>query len=170
MSTRNMDLNDLYLNFVLQWIDQAFDAILNQNYMIIISRDPSSAADSVTIFHTTNMSIQLALLYDQDYLNISVVARSCIGTSEPAEIHIRLIDNCTLILKDDVIIMNYNCLSSVTTTTTDEVMVTSGRFTTDSTLDMATQQHGSSMAIQVCPFYYYYFSPIQASLIPWSHR
>jgi hypothetical protein len=87
-----MDPGDLYLNVVLEWIDQVLDAGLNQNYTITVSPDPPSAADSVTIFHTTNTSIQLALLYDQDY-NISVVARSCIGTSEPAEIHIRLIDN-----------------------------------------------------------------------------
>jgi hypothetical protein len=85
-----MDPGDPYLNVALQWIDQKLDEALNQHYTITISPDPLLTADSVTIFHTTNMSIQLALLYDQDY-NISVVARSCIGTSAPAEIHIHII-------------------------------------------------------------------------------
>jgi hypothetical protein len=154
LSTRNADpvYGNPHLNVVLQWsrIDQTFSATLNLNYTITISPDPPSA-DSMTIFHTTNVSIQLNLLYDQDY-NISVVARSCIGTSAPAEIHIRIIqcDNFTLILrKDDVLraTMIY-CPSSVTTTTTvtDEVMVS--RFSNESILlDLATQQHGSSMNI-----------------------
>jgi hypothetical protein len=87
MSTRNVDPGDPYLNVVLQWIDQTLDAGLTQNYTITISLDPPSTVDSVTIFNTTNMSIQHALLYGQDY-NISVVARSCIGSSEPAKIHV----------------------------------------------------------------------------------
>ena len=142
------DPGDPYLNIILQWIDQKLDAALNQTYqaeyIITISWDPPLVADSGNIFHTTNTSIQLALLYDQDY-NISVVARSCIGTSAPATIHIRIIqfDNCTLILKDGVIEMNYNCLFS-TKTTIDEVMMSN--FTTDSTLDLASQ-HGLSMHV-----------------------
>ena len=101
MSTRNVNPGDPYLNVVLQWIDQTLNAIQNQNYTITtISLDPGpSTADSGDIFCTTNTSIQLHLFYDQDY-NISVVARSCIGTSAPATIHIRIIqfDNCTLIM------------------------------------------------------------------------
>jgi hypothetical protein len=143
-----VDPGDPYLNVVLQWIDQTLDAGLNQNYTITISPDPLSTADSVTILNTTNTSMELTLFNDQDY-NISMVARSCIGTSAPAEIYIRIIqfvnNYCTLILKDDVITMNY-CPSSVTTTTTvtvtDEVMVS--KFSNDSTLDVVTQEHGSS--------------------------
>lgn len=85
MSTRNMDPGDLYLNVVLKWMNQNLDAALNQNYIIAISQDPPPIADSGNIFNTTNTSVQLALLYNQDY-NISVVARNCIGSSAPVEI------------------------------------------------------------------------------------
>ena len=135
-----MDPGDPYLNVVLQWIDQTLSAILNQNYIITVFLDPGpSTADSGNVFYSTNTSIQLALIYDQDY-NISVVARNCIGSSAPAVIHIRIVqfDNCTLILKDDVVMMN-SCLS------TDEMMVSNS--TTNSTLDLATQQYGSSIHI-----------------------
>ena len=84
MSTRNMDPGDPYLSVVLKWMNQNLDTALNQNYIITISLDPPSTADSGDILHTTNTSVQLALLYDQDY-NISVVARNCIGSSAPAE-------------------------------------------------------------------------------------
>ena len=140
-----MDSGDTYFNVVLQWIDQTLDIALYQNYIITISVDPPSTVNSGIMFQTTNTSVQLALLYNQDY-NISVLVRNCTGTSAPAIIHIRIIqsDNCTLIVKDGIIIMDY-CLSSATTTTMDEVTVSN--FTTDSALDLATQQHGSSMHI-----------------------
>ena len=146
MSTRNhMDPGDPYLSVVLKWMNQNLDAALRQTYIITISPDPPSTADSGDIFHTTTTSTQLTLLYDQDY-NISMVARSCIGSSAPAKIHIRItiIDNCTLILQGEMTIMN-SCLSSVTATTMDEAMMSN--FTTDFTLDLASQQHGSSMHI-----------------------
>lgn len=38
-------------------------------------------------FTTSNTSIQLTLFYDEDY-NISVVARNCIGMSEPADLYV----------------------------------------------------------------------------------
>ena len=139
------DPGDPYVNVVLQWFDQNLDAALNQTYTITITRYPPSIADSGATFQTTNTSIQLALLYDQDY-NISVVARNCIGSSIPAIIRMIHFNNCTLIVKDGVIAMNYNCLLSATTTT-DEAMVSN--CITDSTLDMhmATQKHGSSVRV-----------------------
>ena len=148
MSTRNRDPGDPYLNVVLKWMNQNLDAALNQN---TISLDPPSTADSGDIFHTTNTSVQLALLYDQDY-NISVVARNCIGNSAPAKIHIRItiIDDCTLILKGEIIIMN-SCLSSVTTITMDEAMMSN--FTTDFILDLASQQYGSSIHVIIMHAY-----------------
>ena len=143
MSTRNMDPEDPYLNVVLQWIDQTFDAILNQSYIITLD-----TADSGDIFHTTNTSIQLNLFYDQDY-NISVVARNCIGSSSPATIHIRItqFDNCALIFKDDHDIVVNSCLLNATTTTMDELQVTVSNFTIDSTLVLATQKHGLNIHI-----------------------
>ena len=130
------------MNVVLQWVDQQPDTHLNldQNYTITIS---PTAANSVAIFHTCDTFIQLSLLYDQEY-NISIIARSCIGSSTPAEINFRIIDNCSLI-RDDVLI-NYCLFSEITTvTTTDKVMA--NKFTNDSTSDLDPQQHGSSMHV-----------------------
>lgn len=137
MAIQTTDPSDPYLNITIQWVYQQLD---NQNYTITIS---PPAANSGAVFHTFDTFIQLALLYDQDY-NISMIAQSCIRSSTPAEINIRIIDNCSLI-KDDVLI-NY-CLSSkiTTVTTTDEVMVS--KFTNDSTSDLDPQQHGLSMHI-----------------------
>ena len=131
--------------------------------------DPPSTADSGDIFHTTNTSVQLALLYDQDY-NISVVARNCIGSSAPAEIHIRITiidNNCTLVLQGEMTIIN-SCLSSVTATTMDEAMMRN--FTTDFTLDLSTTwfEHTCHNYSRIAMSSYDLLS--QAPLIPWSHR
>ena len=116
ISTQITDLDDTDMNIVVQWDGQQFNTAapnLDQNYTITIS---PPTADSETIFHTMNTSIQLALLYDQDY-NISVVASNCIGNSTPAEIHIRIINNCSLMIDD--VVTDY-CLSSEIMTTPNE--------------------------------------------------
>ena len=136
MSTQTTDPGDPYLNIVLQWDDQQLRAALDQNYTITIS---PPTADSGTIFHNSDTSIQLTLLYDLDY-NISVVASNCIGSSMPAEIRIRMIDNCSLI--KDYISINY-CLSDITTAGLDE-KITTNESTNDSNSDSGPQQHGSS--------------------------
>ena len=152
MATQTTDPGDPYLNVMLQWIDQQLEAEsesdmnLDQNYTITIS---PPTANFETIFHTTNMSIQIALLYDQDY-NISVVAsyRSCIGNSTPAEIHFRIMNNCSLI-RDDILI-NY-CLPSDdsdeinSVTTTGKMMA--NKSTNDSSSDLGPQQHGLGMHV-----------------------
>ena len=136
-SPRPADPGDPYMHVVLQWDDQELDAALNQTYAIAIS-PPTANFD--TVFHTPNKSVQLALLYNQDY-NISVVARSCFGNSTPAEISIRIIDNCSLLIDNSLV--NY-CLSSEInnniTTTADEIMAP--KSINDSTLDGGPQQYG----------------------------
>ena len=131
---------------LLHWViqeDSDTTDILNTSYIITVT--PESEELNQSIFETSNTFTQLTLFFNQEY-NISVVARSCIGSSAPAIIHIRIIqfdNNCILIVKDGVMVLAMNsvcCLSSATTTTTDEVMV--NNFTTDSTLDLTTQQHG----------------------------
>ena len=139
--------SDVSIEGVLHWyldIQEDIMDVLNTLYIITVT--PESEKLNQSIFETSNISI---LFLDQRY-NISVVARSCIGSSEPATIHIRIIqfdNNCILIVKDDgVMVLAMNCcLSSATTTTTDEVMV--NNFTTDSTLNLTTQQHGASMHV-----------------------
>ena len=117
--------------------------VLNTLYIITVT--PESEKLNQSIFETSNISIPLTLFLNQGY-NISVVARNCIGSSAPATIHIRITqfdNNCILVVKDGVMVIAMNCsccLSSVTTTTTDEVKV--NNFTTS---DLATQQHGASM-------------------------
>ena len=59
---------------------------LNTSYVVTIISEQLES-NSSTIMTTSNTSIQLALYCDQEY-NISVVARNCVGTSEPAETHI----------------------------------------------------------------------------------
>ena len=138
MSAETTDHGDPYVNVMLQWTGQQLDTALTQNYTITVS---PPTANHEAIFHTVNMSIQLALLYDQDY-NISVVARSCFGSSAPAEISIRIINNCSHI-RDDVFI-NY-CLSSEINnimTTADEIMTQKSIAINDSTSDGGSQQHG----------------------------
>ena len=131
------DPGDPYVHVVLQWDDRQLDAVLNQTYTIAIS-PPTANFD--TVFHTPNKSIQLALLYDQDY-SISVMARSCFGNSTPAEISIRIIDSCNLIRNNSLV--NY-CLSSEINnnimTTADEIMAP--KSINDSTLDGGPQQYG----------------------------
>ena len=120
--------------------------VLNTLYIITVT--PESEKLNQSIFETSNISIPLTLFLNQGY-NISVVARSCIGTSASATIHIRITqfdNNCILVVKDGIMVIAMNCcLSSATTTTTDEVTV--NNFTTDSTLDLITQQHGASMHV-----------------------
>ena len=52
------------------------------SYLISLSSESNQST-----FTTLNTSIWLALFYDQDY-NITVVAKNCFGTSEPAELHV----------------------------------------------------------------------------------
>ena len=53
------------------------------SYLISLSFNESNLSNSTT----SNTSVRLTLFYDQDY-NISVVAKNCFGTSEPAELHV----------------------------------------------------------------------------------
>ena len=148
-SIQTTDPGDPYLNVMLQWIDQQLEAesesemYLDQNYTVTIS---PPTANFETTFHTTNMSIELALLYDQDY-NISVVASNCVGNSTPAEIHFRIINNCSLVR--DGVLMNY-CLPSDEiniATTTGEMMA--NKSTNDFSSDLGPQQHGLGMHVLV---------------------
>ena len=140
-STETRDPSDPYVNVVLQWDDRQPEVALN--YTITIS---PPITDSGTTFYTSNTSIQPALLYDQDY-NISVVASNCIGNSTPAEIHIRIINNCSLMI--DGVVTDY-CLSSEIMTTPNEKMAQES--TNDSHSDLAPQQHGSSTHAVRGPF------------------
>ena len=99
---------------------------LDQNYTITTF---PPAANSGGIFHTVNISLLLALLYDQDY-NISVVASNCIGNSAPTEIRVRLIGNCSL-RKDDI--LKVYCLPDITAAQ-DEMMAK--KSTNDSNSDL----------------------------------
>ena len=141
-STQTTEPGDPYLNVMLQWSDQQLEAesesemYLDQNYTITIS---PPTANFETIFHTTNMSIELALLYDQDY-NINVVASNCLGNSTPAEF---IINNCSLVR--DGVLIDY-CLPSDEiniATTTGEMMA--NKSTNDSSSDLGPQQHGLGM-------------------------
>ena len=58
---------------------------LNTSYHI--SLFPELVGSNQSNFTISTTSIWLTLFYDQDY-NISVVARNCVGTSEPAELHV----------------------------------------------------------------------------------
>ena len=49
----------------------------------------SPPVDSKSTFTTPNNTIQLPVLYNQDY-NISVVANNCAGNSAPAKINVRI--------------------------------------------------------------------------------
>ena len=69
---------------------------LNTSYMVTVTSE--SLESNRTIVLTSNNSIQLTLFGDQDY-NISVVASTCAGISEPAEIHITTDVNGTGIIK-----------------------------------------------------------------------
>ena len=52
------------------------------SYLVSLSSESNQSN-----FTTSNTSIWLTLFYDQDY-NVSVVAKNCFGTSEPAELHV----------------------------------------------------------------------------------
>ena len=58
---------------------------LNTSYSISIF--PELVGSNQSNFTISNTSILLTLFYDQDY-NISVVARNCVGASEPAELYV----------------------------------------------------------------------------------
>ena len=58
---------------------------LNTSYLI--SLFPELVGSNQSTFTISTPSIWLTLFYDQDY-NISVVARNCVGTSEPAELYV----------------------------------------------------------------------------------
>lgn len=52
------------------------------SYLVSVSSESNQSNST-----TSNTSLWLTLFYDQDY-NISVVAKNCFGTSEPAELHV----------------------------------------------------------------------------------
>ena len=65
--------------------------VLNTSYTITVI--PESEKLNQSIFETSNTSTPLTLFLDQyQGYNISVVARSCLGTSEPAKLYIALWD------------------------------------------------------------------------------
>ena len=49
----------------------------------------SPPVESGSTFTTPNNTIQLSVLYNQDY-NISVVANNCAGNSTPTEVNVRI--------------------------------------------------------------------------------
>ena len=57
-------------------------ANLNTTYFTSLSSESNQSN-----YTSSNTSILLPLFYDEDY-NISVVARNCIGESEPAELYV----------------------------------------------------------------------------------
>ena len=64
---------------------------------------------------------------------------NCLGNSTPAEIHVRIINNCSLV-RDGILIDN--CLPSdeiIIATTTGEMMA--NKSTNDSSSDLGPQQH-----------------------------
>ena len=74
-----------YLHWSIEGDDREDTADLNTSYMVTVI--PESVESNLSVFTTSNTSIQLILSNDWEY-NISVVAKNCVGTSEPAEIYI----------------------------------------------------------------------------------
>ena len=68
---------------IIEWISS--DAIIIDSYIITVS--PPIALMST--FITYNTSIELPILYNQEY-NISLVAKNCAGNSTPAEASLRI--------------------------------------------------------------------------------
>ena len=90
----------LKINVNLHWNveENNGDKRVNLNTSYVVTVIPESLESNQTIALTSNNSIQLTLFGDQDY-NISVLASTCVGISEPAEIHITTDVNGTGIIK-----------------------------------------------------------------------
>ena len=73
-----------YFHWSIESDDREDTAYLNTSYMVTVI--PESVESNLSVFTTSNTSIQLTLSNDREY-NISVVAKNCVGTSEPAEIY-----------------------------------------------------------------------------------
>ena len=67
--------------------EDASTATVDLNTSHHISLFPELVGSNQFNFTISTTSIWLTLFYDQDY-KISVVARNCVGTSEPAELHV----------------------------------------------------------------------------------
>ena len=76
-------------DIVLLWNSLTSDLV--DYYIITVS----PLTDSESTFTTPNTSIQLPVLYNQEY-NVSVVASNCAGNSTPAEITILNISKCMM--------------------------------------------------------------------------
>ena len=79
---------DVSIDGLLHWdIQEDSDTmhmdVLNTSYIITVTQESEELNQSIS--ETSNTSTQLTLFLDQDY-NISVTARNCVGTSEPAEL------------------------------------------------------------------------------------
>ena len=72
---------------MLEWTSSLSDASESVVDSYIINVFPPIS--SVSTFTTANTSIQLFILYNQDY-NISVVATNCIGNSTPTETNVKI--------------------------------------------------------------------------------
>ena len=62
--------------------EASLEGDLGTSYLISLSSESNQSNIA-----TSNTSLWLTLFYDQDY-NISMVAKNCFGTSEPAELHV----------------------------------------------------------------------------------
>jgi hypothetical protein len=73
---------------VLEWLPTASDTSLvsELTYIIVVFL---SVVSPTSVFTTFNTSIQLFILYDQEY-NITIVARNCAGNSTPAKTTLRI--------------------------------------------------------------------------------
>ena len=71
---------------MLDWTSRLSDAFESVVDSYIINISPPIA--SVSTFTTANTSIQLFILYNQDY-NVSVVATNCAGNSTPTETNVK---------------------------------------------------------------------------------
>ena len=94
--TATLRLQEPDVNIYLHWFmaesddnndseDTVVTVDLNTSYAISIF--PELVGLNQSNFTISTTSIWLTLFYDQDY-NISVVARNCVGTSEPAELYV----------------------------------------------------------------------------------
>ena len=80
--------SDVSIDGLLHWNireDNNVDTMNVQNTSYIITVTPESENLNQSIIETSNTFTQLNLFFDEDY-TISVVARNCVGTSEPAEL------------------------------------------------------------------------------------
>jgi hypothetical protein len=77
------------ITIMLEWTSRLSDASVVDTKSYIINVSPPIISDSVSTFTTANTSIQLFILYNQEY-NVSIVATNCAGNSTPAETNIQI--------------------------------------------------------------------------------